>query len=292
MRIYALELDNEIKGISERKKYIESLISRLDSPDFVVLPELAICSYMACQDVWQYADDCGKDCAKWALEIALKYDTYIGVGYLDKEAGDYYNRYMIVGPKGYCGTVTKSEGETAVFKNGKFDNVISTPMGNVGVAICYDSKRKNFYNNVKDKELSLILFPHGCPADPKKPEEESRNNEFFCGTYASAFHVPVVYANCKGKLEYMPGKMGAMMERAGFRMNGKSKIYGSSCVSIDSEVSEAICCDVKLYPHKLSEEIKFYGEDLVKGNFFFRKFILKPDAKAGIKMYEKAISHR
>ena len=48
MRIYALELNNDIKGIDKRKEYIESLISKLCSPDLIVLPELAICSYMAC----------------------------------------------------------------------------------------------------------------------------------------------------------------------------------------------------------------------------------------------------
>lgn len=58
MRIFALELNNDIKGIAERKKYIESLISKLPSPDIVLLPEMAICSYMASQAAWEYADDC------------------------------------------------------------------------------------------------------------------------------------------------------------------------------------------------------------------------------------------
>lgn len=41
-RIFALEIDNDIKGLEERKKYIEFLIAKLDKPDFIVLPELAI----------------------------------------------------------------------------------------------------------------------------------------------------------------------------------------------------------------------------------------------------------
>lgn len=100
MRIFALELNNDIKGIAERKAYIEALLGKLDRPDFIVLPELAICSYMVCQAIWQYADDCGKDTAAWATAMAHKYNTHIGVGYLDRENGDYYNRYMIAGPEG------------------------------------------------------------------------------------------------------------------------------------------------------------------------------------------------
>ena len=38
MRIFALELDNDIKGIERRKAYIEGLIEKLPKPDIVVLP--------------------------------------------------------------------------------------------------------------------------------------------------------------------------------------------------------------------------------------------------------------
>lgn len=61
MRIFALELDNDIKGIEARQAYIEGLVERLPIPDLVVLPELALCSYMASQQIWEHADDCGRD---------------------------------------------------------------------------------------------------------------------------------------------------------------------------------------------------------------------------------------
>lgn len=287
MRIFALQLDNDIKGIKVRKEYIESLIAILPSPEFVVLPELAICSYMASQKVWEYADDCGRDTAAWAIQMAQKYDTYVGVGYLDKENGDYYNRYMIVNADGACGIVTKSEGESAIFKRGNFDNLIETPFGNVGVAICYDSRRKHFYDNMKDKQVSLILFPHGSPADPSKADDEIATNDYFCGCYAEAFETPVVYANSIGALEYMPGKMGRMMKKAGFRMNGRTKIYGSDCKQIPCEIPEAVGIETDLVNKSRKSDIRFYGEDINKGNWFFRKFILEPDTKNGIRQYEQ-----
>ena len=289
MRIFALELDNDIKGIEQRKEYIESLIAKLEDPALVVLPELALCSYMASQKIWEYADDQGRDTSGWAVKTAEKYGTYIGVGYLDKEGGDYYNRYMIAGPEGVCGFVSKSEGETAVFKQGNFGNVIDTPFGKVGVAICYDSRRKHFYDNVKDEELSLILFPHGAPADPKFPEKEHKENDERCMKYAEAFGIPVVYVNSKGDLEYMPGTMGAMMEKHGFRMNGMSRIYGEEVVPIESSVSEAVAAEASVSPKKRIKDISFYGEDILPGNWIFKHFILKPDAKAGMRAYEKGI---
>ena len=95
MRIFALELDNDIKGIARRDAYVEDLIRRPPRPELVVLPELSRCSYMASQAMWQYADDCGRETSEWAVRMTKTYGTFLGVGYLDRENGDYYNRYLI-----------------------------------------------------------------------------------------------------------------------------------------------------------------------------------------------------
>ncbi len=287
MRIFALELNNDIKGLAERKQYIESLISALPSPDLVLLPELALCSYMPSQAVWRYADNRSEDTSAWATRIAEKYHTSIGVGYLDYENGDYFNRYMVADKEQVYGIVTKSEGESAVFKRGWFDNTIAMPFGNVAVAICYDARRRHFYENIKDEAIGLIVFPHGSPADPKKDAEENRTNDYLCNTYADAFGIPVVYVNSVGKLAYMPGKMGALMKKAGFTMNGKSKIYANSGSSIACGIKAATGLDVDVSEHKRKQDIRFYGDDLIKGNFFFRHFILKPDVVAGIRKYNR-----
>lgn len=292
MRIFALELNNDIKGIDERKGYIESLISGLPSPDMVLLPELAICSYMASQEAWKYADNFGKDTSSWAMEMAKKYHTYIGVGYIDYEKGDYFNRYLIADDNQVVGVVTKSEGEAAVFKRGRFDNIIATPFGNVAVAICYDARRRHFYETIKDRTIGMIVFPHGSPADPKKGAKESMTNDYLCNTYADAFGVPVIYINSVGKLAYMPGKMGALMKRAGFAMNGKSKIYARSGSSITCDITSAIGLDTDISEQERKRDIRFYGNDLMKGNFVFRHFILKPDMMAGLRQYNDSIKKR
>ena len=292
MRIFALELNNDIKGIEDRKKYIEGLIVKLDRPDLVVLPELAICSYMASSEIWNYADDKGKDTAAWAVEMAQKYSTYIGVGYLDKEGDDYYNRYMIAGPEGMCGYVTKSEGEAAVFKRGRFKSTIQTPFGIVGVGICYDSRRRFFYESVKNERLSLILFPHGAPADPKKPEQEQDENDTRCMKYVEAFDVPVVYVNSVGKLEHMPGTMGMLMKMAKFRMNGHSKIYARYSTEITSDIPEVVASDVEVSPNKYKKDIRFYGDDILNTNWLFKKLVLGPDTRKGIRKYEEGVGRR
>ena len=152
MRVFALELNNDIRGLEERKAYIEGLIARLPKPELVVLPELALCGFIPNQYIWQYADQKGKDTTEWALRMAIKYNTYIGVGYADLEYRDFYNRYMIAGPKGVCGVVTQSEGVSAVFKRGDFKSIIVTPFGKVAVAIGYA-----VLSGVR--HLETLLFP-------------------------------------------------------------------------------------------------------------------------------------
>lgn len=289
MRVFALELNNDIKGISERKRYIESLISQLPLPDLVLLPELALPSYIPNHKIWEYADDSSKKTSNWAMGLAKKYSCYVGVGYVDYDRGDYYNRYLIADENQVYGTVTKSEGEAAVFKRGRFDNIIKTPFGNVAVAICYDSRRKNLYKNIKDEKISLIIFPHGSPADPKKEFEEIAANDYLCNLYSETFGVPVVYINSSGKLEYMPGIMGFLMKLSGFSMNGKSKIYASTGISIETKLEEAQGYDLILLEEERKRDMVFYGNDLIKGNYFFRQMILKPDIGIGIRKYNKLL---
>lgn len=81
---------------------------------------------MANQKIWQYADDYEKDTSSWAVTMAGKYHTYIGIGYLDKENGDYYERYMIVGPDSFYGTVTKSEGDCFLSMRTKHLQMVET----------------------------------------------------------------------------------------------------------------------------------------------------------------------
>jgi len=292
MRVFALELDNDRKGTEARKAYIEGLIARLPSPELVVLPELSLCSYLADREVWQLADEGGREAKAWAVEIARRYGTYLGLGYLAGEGDDYYNRYLIAGPEGVCGEVSKSEGEAAVFCRGQFPCLISTPFGKVGVAICYDSRRKHFYDCVKDEALSMILFPHASPSDPRKQAKEKRETDLRCTLYASAFGIPVVYANARGALPHMPGKMGDMMRRRGFLLNGGAYIYDSEAKSIEAPIPEARGAEVKIHSKKRIRDIPFHGQDILPGNALFRRFVLRPDTAAGIRAYEEARTAR
>lgn len=287
VNIYAFELNNDIKGISERKKYIEQLLMKVHKPDFIVLPELALCSYMGSNRIWRYADYNSVDTSKWAVEMAGKYNTYIAVGFLEKRDNDYYNSYLIANKEKVYGIIRKSEGEAYIFKRGNFPNIIPTPLGNVAIGICYDARRKHFYENIKNQTISLILFPHGSPSDPMKIIEEKKVIDYICNQYLNAFDVPVVYNNSKGKLDFMLGSTGKMMMKAGFALNGLTTIYSNHGTAITTNVPEIIGRSVDIKSGILNKSIPFHGKDIIKGNWMFRMFVLQPDIQKGIYWYRK-----
>ena len=97
----------------------------------------------------------------------------------------------------------------------------------------------------------------------------------------------MVYVNCRGDLEYMPGMMGEMMKRHGFRMNGMSRIYAEGAAPIETGIPEAVGIETAVAPRARTKDIRFYGEDIFPGNRLFRALILAPDTKAGIRAYER-----
>ena len=85
----------------------------------------------------------------------------------------------------------------------------------------------------------------------------------------------------------MPGMMGAMMAKAGFQMNGMSRIYAHDMADIDTDISEAVGAEIHLSPKRRTGDIMFHGEDILPGNWLFKNLILRPDTAAGIRSYEK-----
>lgn len=287
MRIYALELDNDIKGKEERRAHIDALMAELEAPDLVVLPELALPSYMGSDAIWAHADTDSRETAAWAMETARKWNTAIAVGYVEAKAGEIYNAYLIADGDKVHGIVRKSEGESYLFKRGDFDAIIHTPFGPVAVAICYDARRKGFYDKIREEAVALILFPHGSPSDPRKMAAEAAVNDAFCGAYAEAFDVPVIYVNSKGRMDPMPGWTGRMMMQAGFRLNGLSKIHSTQGKPLPSPRKEVLGLEVALTPKHRVRDIRFHGNDITPGNRLFRRVLLPWDVRAGIRFYQR-----
>lgn len=69
-------------------------------------------------------------------------------------------------------------------------------------------------------------------------------------------------------------KNGIDDEKSGFRVNDRTKIYGAFGVPIDGGIAEAFGLEAEFVNKNRQLDIRFYGEDINKGNRFFRNLYL------------------
>jgi predicted amidohydrolase len=111
----------------------------------IVLPELANSGYMfsAREEAFALAEaiPAGPTCQAW-MAAAARLDVTLVAGICEREGGSLYNAAVVIGPEGWIGTFRKVHlwnAENLYFEPGNLGfPVFKTPLGRIGVAICYD----------------------------------------------------------------------------------------------------------------------------------------------------------
>lgn len=286
MRITLIQASNNITGILNRLRYIEELIQKAGETDFVVLPELSTSRYIPNKEIWQYAERNGEITKRWAIEMARKYDIYIGAGFVERYQDDIYNSYLLANSKGILGVVRKNEPESNIFKRGRFGHMIKTPLGNIMISICLDSHKKSFYESIKDNDISMILMPHAWPTDSHQEVIDKQKILTLVNAYGHAYHCPVVFVNAVGEVKQMAGITGKLMSPKKYKLNGNSVIYVDGQTTEFAGKKEILSVECDIESRQRQKDITFYGEWIDKGSRLFRDIVIPLDVKRGIKMYE------
>jgi N-carbamoylputrescine amidase len=117
----------------------------LNGGRLIVLPELANSGYVFRDrsEAFALAEEvpAGETTAAW-IDAARAHDVYIVAGIAERAGGTLYNSAVVLGPSGYIGTYRKMHlwaAENLFFEPGDLGfPVFKTPIGRMGVAICYD----------------------------------------------------------------------------------------------------------------------------------------------------------
>lgn len=291
MKITLIQVNNDIVGISNRLKKIESRIKNIGKTDFVILPELSTPGYIPNEKIWQYAESEGEITKKWAVEIAKKYNIYIGAGFVQKSNGDIYNSYLLANPNGILGIVRKCEPESNIFKRGAFEHIIETPLGKIAIAICLDSHKKAFYEAIKNENVAMILMPHAWPTDKTKENLNKKKIQTLVTSYGGAFKCPIVFVNAIGSFEKMAGITGKLMNPKKYKLNGNSLIFANDEITEFLEESDNLSVECEIKEVKMRKDIVFYDDWIDKGSKLFRNVVIPLDVKKGVKMYNQAKSN-
>lgn len=138
--------------------------------ELVLLPELFAIGFELNAHAWNSAEPQGGLTERWLTETARTHGFYIGGSYLERRGDDYFNTFALSGPMGVIGRVRKRHPcslEAYIFKGGDDAHVIETPLGRIGVAICYDASLREVWDHLLAGAPDLLLMPMSAPTPVK-----------------------------------------------------------------------------------------------------------------------------
>lgn len=181
----------------------------------IVLPELCNTGYAfySKEEIYPLAETIpeGKTIQAW-IKLAKNLQVYIcgGIVELDKDKTRLYNSSVLIGPEGYIGTYRKLHlwnAEKYFFEPGNMGlSVFHTPIGRIGMLICYDMWFPEAFRILKLKGADVVC----CPVNwvDSKNEEIRHMGTNMAIVNANVNNLFVVAADRFGKERnsYFPGR--------------------------------------------------------------------------------------
>ena len=145
-------------------KHIEAAAAR--GAQLIVLPELANSGYMFATRAEAFAQaepvPGGPTCEAW-MAAAARLGVTLVAGVAERDGEVLYNAAVVIGPSGWIGTFRKVHlwnAENLFFEPGNLGfPVFKTPLGRVGVAICYDIWFPEVMRTLSSMGAEVLLHP-------------------------------------------------------------------------------------------------------------------------------------
>ncbi|MFH1887959.1 MAG: carbon-nitrogen hydrolase family protein [Pseudomonadota bacterium] len=133
----------------------------------ILLPEFLPTGYIFHPSIWDAAEPASGPTARWLSENARRLGVYVGTSFLEADGEDFYNTFVLAGPDGAeLGRVRKQTpaAAEAFFTRGEDGtHVISTPLGNIGVGICFENQLAYIPRLMHEHGADILLMPHSAP---------------------------------------------------------------------------------------------------------------------------------
>jgi N-carbamoylputrescine amidase len=241
------------ENLAHAAPFVEQAAER--GAEIVLLPELMPGGYCLTEALWDTAEPLHGRTAAWLTAHAQRLGIYLGTSFLEVDGEDFYNTFVLASPSGeIAGRVRKSPPaslEAYFYRAGSDSHVIETPLGRIGVGICYENLLFERLNDLYHAGVDLVLQPTAAgrvnpmiSGDDLRFDRMVRRIPVF---YGRALAVPVVLANRCGPLHTpLPAGMGKLDSC----FPGLSSIVdGDGCVKAKlGEAEGVIVADVRLDP--------------------------------------------
>ena len=136
----------------------------------------------------------GETTAAWS-EAARRHNIYIVAGIAERAGGALYNSAVVLGPSGYIGTFRKVHlwaAENLFFEPGDLGfPVFKTPIGRIGVAICYDGWFPETFRLQALQGADIVCVPTNWVPIPGQEAGRPGDGQYFtsgCGALEFPLH--------------------------------------------------------------------------------------------------------
>ena len=133
----------------------------------VLLPELFSAGYCLCERAWDFAEPEGGRTETWLSDTASRLGVYVGGCYLLASGEDFYIVFALATPAGtVAGRVPKQKPasfEAYLLRGQVSRHIIETPLGRIGVGICYENAFRFLAEAVIAGGADIMLMPFAAP---------------------------------------------------------------------------------------------------------------------------------
>lgn len=171
--------------------------------DLIVLPEF-FNSCMAFDEGMLSVARWGTAAAAAITALAQEWNVIVGGSYLTYSGEDVLNTFMLAFPNGEAFCHSKdipTQFENCYYTNGDQDNILHTPIGDIGVALCWEMLRYDTVKRLAGKTDFIVAgscwwdLPDDAPASHEPLRSYNRSLALNAPVeFAKRLHVPVVHA--------------------------------------------------------------------------------------------------
>ena len=263
----------------------------------ILFPELMSSGYAWDAAAWSAAEPTAGPTARWLADVARTLGVWVGTSYLEAAGADFWNTFVLAAPGGSeAGRVRKefpSMDEARVFRGAPGSHVIETPIGRIGVGICFDAHTAVVARALMAADVDLVLAPH-CYCVPREASRLVSRKDIgrlvdtvagIAPSYARLLGVPAVVTNRVGDWDVPKG--------SGFVFPGQATIADSDGAVRGhlADTAGVLVADVALDPaRKVHTAVPAFGRYIYPGPP--GRELLRLIEWRGRRQYEKSAARR
>jgi predicted amidohydrolase len=168
--------------LGENERNLEAGLARFDEAvaagaELLVLPECAIPGYMfgSLEEAMPFADEIPGSTTEALEEACRRLGAHVVCGLLERDGDVLYNAAVLVGPDGLIGSYRKTHlpflGVDRFTTPGDELSVFDTPLGRIGLEICYDLRFPEVTRTLALRGADIVAHPTNFPMAAKVQTE-------------------------------------------------------------------------------------------------------------------------